>query len=495
MPRKANPLRIDPQRMVAERRAFVGEMRRRFRELKGAINQLIITDDVFGIRADKEAAQMRDGLQLNTRWRFETDTAKIASYQAWLADQVEKGILEVDPANAGKPWTHTYIQSGYKKGLVRGYTDVNAAQIALSDDLSIVRGGKAEFLREAFGGPVAVDKIERLNTRAFTHLKGVTAQMDADMNRILADGIAQGHGPRKLARELNKNVDKLTRTRAETIARTELAYAHSEGQLDSFERLGIPGVDVMAEWSTAHDDLVCPLCAPMEGVVLSIKEARGLIPRHPNCRCAFVPANVGEHKGGTTEVTHAGPGQGLSPPGTKPTGKTTQQVFEKRRVKKRMAQSVQAEKPKLSPSAARAASTWAGADVDPVAKPRLRRDTRKAQKADAPEPAEPKAPEPNTGPTPTPADREAVARQKLGITEADVSTPRPGAGSVRVEKVNELAADAGVTLGEADFARIAELLDHLAALGSPLDLLDEVGVIRQVIAAKVAALALESDTP
>lgn len=32
----------------------------------------------------------------------------------------------------------------------------------------------------------------------------------------------------------------------------------------------------------------------MEGVVLKIDEARGMLPRHPNCRCALVPANVGE---------------------------------------------------------------------------------------------------------------------------------------------------------------------------------------------------------
>jgi hypothetical protein len=29
----------------------------------------------------------------------------------------------------------------------------------------------------------------------------------------------------------------------------------------------------------------------MEGVVLTIKEARGMIPRHVNCRCAWIPAD------------------------------------------------------------------------------------------------------------------------------------------------------------------------------------------------------------
>jgi len=32
--------------------------------------------------------------------------------------------------------------------------------------------------------------------------------------------------------------------------------------------------------------------------VLTIEEARGMIPRHPNCRCAYLPANVGESERG-----------------------------------------------------------------------------------------------------------------------------------------------------------------------------------------------------
>ena len=46
----------------------------------------------------------------------------------------------------------------------------------------------------------------------------------------------------------------------------------------------------MAEWSTAGDDLVCPLCEPLEGIVMSIKDARDMLPRHTNCRCMWIPA-------------------------------------------------------------------------------------------------------------------------------------------------------------------------------------------------------------
>jgi hypothetical protein len=47
----------------------------------------------------------------------------------------------------------------------------------------------------------------------------------------------------------------------------------------------------LVEVLTAGDDDVCPICeAIAENNPYTIAEARGLIPAHPNCRCAFVPA-------------------------------------------------------------------------------------------------------------------------------------------------------------------------------------------------------------
>ena len=74
--------------------------------------------------------------------------------------------------------------------------------------------------------------------------------------------------------------------------------AHAEGQLAAMEEMGVEAVGVMVEWDTAHDDRVCEKCADLQGVVLTLEEARGMIPRHPNCRCSYVPANVGESEKG-----------------------------------------------------------------------------------------------------------------------------------------------------------------------------------------------------
>jgi len=174
--------------------------------------------------------------------------------------------------------------------------------------------------------------------RSYMDLKGVTEAMATSMHRTLMDGLIQGRGPRDVARELNRSVDGIGKVRARTIARTETIRAHAEGQLDALKNLGVEEVGVMVEWSTAGDDRVCPLCADMEAVVLKIDEARMLIPRHPNCRCAWIPANVGEPTKG--------------------------QVRGKSRIDSAVDRSVRSEKPRADSAAqARRLSTWAGADT------------------------------------------------------------------------------------------------------------------------------------
>lgn len=339
-----NPLKLDPTRTTTLRRQFMGEMKKRFRNLRSAVWQLVAVEDAFGIKANKKIEKARDkdraGIIANERWRFDADDAKLDNYRSWLSDQVDKEILSVDPDNIGKPWTQKYIKSAYQKGVTRAYIDTNKQRILSSTDLGFVQGGKEAFLNASFSGAVAQSKLNLIGTRAFTQLKGITAEMDKEMTRILTNGLASGHGAKKIARDMTKAISGLEKKRALVIARTEIVYAHNEGQLDSFEAMNVQNVGVMAEWSTAGDDLVCPLCSPLDGVVLTVREARGIIPRHPNCRCAWIPANVGEN------LIQGSEGQ----------------KFSEQSVAKKFRKSLKAEHPKLSSKQARIQSKWLGAD-------------------------------------------------------------------------------------------------------------------------------------
>jgi SPP1 gp7 family putative phage head morphogenesis protein len=308
---RVSPLRRDPQRITQLRKSFVAQMRRRLTQLKRAITEVVGKRDVFRLNGgppDPFVANFSFDTYGIDRWKdlpgleayiadpsslinATTPSAQLQAYKEWLKEQVDKGLLEVMPGYEDKPWSSPYIESSYKKAVVRTYNDING-MAATEGPFGL--GSRAQFLNSAFGGPVGTRQLQLLATRAFQQLEGVTAAMEQQMSRILADGFAHGIGSRELGRRLNEVVTGLGQNRATTIARTELAVAYSEGQLDSMDQMQVEKVGVMAEWSTAGDDRVCPACAPLEGMILTIAQARGMIPRHPNCRCAFVDAMVGE---------------------------------------------------------------------------------------------------------------------------------------------------------------------------------------------------------
>lgn len=319
----ANPLRIDPTRTSTLRRQITAEMRRRFNRLKVALYNLIVVEDAFGLapdthdpfRADAARAQERvrgpktmpeqdrkwmrgqapevvfnaPYAVLNARWKFQSSAEQVKAFQAWLRSQVSSLIKVPDD----KLWD-MYAAAGFRKGAGRAFDDVRRVP-AGRQTLDFYRGTREEFLRSSFGRPESVEKIKLLAGRSFDDLDGVTSQMSTAMSRTLTDGLVRGMNPNDIARELDQNLD-LGRSRAETIARTEIIRAHAEGQLTAMKELGVEEVGVAVEWSTAGDDRVCKLCEPLEGMILKLDEAAGMIPRHPNCRCAWIPANVGEPK-------------------------------------------------------------------------------------------------------------------------------------------------------------------------------------------------------
>jgi SPP1 gp7 family putative phage head morphogenesis protein len=87
------------------------------------------------------------------------------------------------------------------------------------------------------------------------------------------------------------------RARAERIATTEVTRAYAQGQQMAGDTLKeqFPDVKVVDTWFTNNDDLVCPLCGPLDGeerehgeLFYAVEDDQyedGYPPRHPNCRC------------------------------------------------------------------------------------------------------------------------------------------------------------------------------------------------------------------
>lgn len=380
-----NPLKRDPSRTKTLRDRFQRELRKRFRILKRRIRELLVEEDALGLRGktreqraafafdssemvqhsyfsvcprdDKERCLPSDGgeeeenarqgfLHQNHlienayqggRWRFMMSKGVLDMFLNWLQGQFKELIA---PGGEEGSFLDGYIEEGFRRGMERAFDDTRRSQRVLEEikksaeefaKKDFYEGSKREFLRSSFGRRIAKSKVEILAERTLTDLKGITESSARKMQHILLDGLVEGQHPRKIARDMSKALD-IDRKRAETIARTEIIRTHAEGQLQALEDMGVAEIGVMVEWATAGDGRVCPLCEELEGVVLKVKEAHNLLPRHPNCRCAYIPANVSEED-------------------------TKQQVVEKPKIESAIESSI--EKEGKEPSE----TSWAGADV------------------------------------------------------------------------------------------------------------------------------------
>jgi len=247
-----NHLRLDPSRTTLLRKKFMIEIRKRFRWLISEIRKLIVEDDAFGLKKSSSLV-FHTEYQI---WRFARDKDKVKEFQKWLKNKIDEGVLEVSGDYVkGKPWTAKYIESAYIRGMKNAYNKVSPQ---LDKPLSFYKGTEAQFISSSFNLPETMSKVELLYTRAFTDLEGITQAMSSKMSGILTEGLLRGDDVDDIAKNLAESAN-LPLARAETIARTEVIRAHAEGQLDALKELGVEEVGIMAEWSTAGDDVVCVL--------------------------------------------------------------------------------------------------------------------------------------------------------------------------------------------------------------------------------------------
>lgn len=268
--------RYDPTKTTTLRRGFEAEAVRRFRRLKRQIRAVIVDDDAFGLRAVRANAGAFD---------FPRSADKVSAFMAWLVEQQQRGILDVTSGAAlsmaaDQAWSSVYIRSAYQRGMAQAAAEMRGQGASVAP----------EWVVEAFTRPVNADRVGLIYTRTFSDLKGITDVMDQQISRILSDGISSGSGVMDIANAVIDRVEKVGVTRARMLARTEVIRAHAEASLNTYEEAGVQGIGIKAEFRTAGDSKVCPECAAAAANgPYTIDAARGMIPLHPNCRCAMIP--------------------------------------------------------------------------------------------------------------------------------------------------------------------------------------------------------------
>jgi hypothetical protein len=217
-------------------------------------------------------APIADQFRTEVRARMARAERAVARYVENSGTPSRREMTRIINKAMGGSWHDRYTKQSYKSGLDRaaqlvgatppkGLSRADRAAIAdISDDISkqlkdVAKETAAQIAEVA----KAADTIEDA-------LSGVAGRMKA-----------------------------IGVTRGEAVAAVNTIGTNADATLAAFEEAGVEYVGVEAEkeltvaWLTAGDDEVCEDCEAMEGQAFSLEEATGMIPLHPNCRCAWIP--------------------------------------------------------------------------------------------------------------------------------------------------------------------------------------------------------------
>lgn len=277
--------RRDPTRTLDLRRSFIRALERRWRSVARLVTQALTEQDVFGLGgANVQAIQF-----------ISMASGRVNSFQSWIDTVLADVILGLNR----EQWIGGFINEAYRRGW-------NVASAQINRQL-----------------PINEDRAHILTKLTISELQGVNEAFSQRAVRAFSDGLLSHLPPAAIARSIRQAIDAVGVVRSRATVQTVIVRANGEAALDCFQLAGIKQIGVLPETVpspgrmhairdavkkrrtaakrkrrprvlvevlTAGDDDVCTICEDIaDGNPYTIQEARGLIPAHPNCRCAFVP--------------------------------------------------------------------------------------------------------------------------------------------------------------------------------------------------------------
>lgn len=273
---------------------FLRAVRQRSRTVRGLVRRTVgYQNDALELRQDAQLADERDHFPRSSRIQGFVDW-----FQAVLRDELLEP-LPIDQVADGDHWSAEYLRRAY----LSAWEQAGGRLRADGYGAEVMDAGSVIQL------PVSRRQLRRLYQRTYRNLRGISTDMAETVRRELTRGLAAGENPQAMASRLNDELRDVTRTRLETLARTEVIHSHTTATLDRFERAGAETVR-HGEWADADDSRVCPICSFLDGEEHTIDEFRTdtfefepdgdepdylageyplAPPAHPNCRCSILP--------------------------------------------------------------------------------------------------------------------------------------------------------------------------------------------------------------
>ena len=189
-----------------------------------------------------------------------------------IRDQIE-ALIEYNAQDSEE-----FIENFYKEGAALGYENIR------------------QLLAYTLADQEALFHLKNYN---FDLIRSLNEGLRDGIREVIFSGVAAGDGYNVTMRRLRElplqpltytyyrngkkiEVTMSPRARAEIIARTEAARAHTTGTLQAYSNYGINDVDII----TVKDKLVCNMCMDLEANNPHPINSPDLPPIHPCCRCS-----------------------------------------------------------------------------------------------------------------------------------------------------------------------------------------------------------------
>ncbi len=176
-----------------------------------------------------------------------------------------------------------YVSTAYERGTAQEYANLalqSTTYAATQQSVATILLSEPYQLRMAL-----------VRARVFEEMKGLSAQVKADMARILTDGIARGLNPREVARNLNEQSGIEIR-RANRVARTEITTALRRARMDEADEASeVLNLDTRQVHISALSPTTRPNHASRHGKIFTTDEQRDWWARDGNsinCKCSTV---------------------------------------------------------------------------------------------------------------------------------------------------------------------------------------------------------------
>lgn len=177
----------------------------------------------------------------------------------------------------GGRWFQKFVVRAYRKGM---------------DDAHTRLGSQVKF---AFGE----SDIQSMNQAMLKTQNEFSAVID-ETSRQIHEGVRQSITVDEALSRVTERMKAIGVVRGHAVAVVNTIGTHALASLNHYKAAGIKKVgadvegiarmrDELLEFATAGDNDVCPECEDLEGQVFDIEESFGIIPVHPNCRCAWIP--------------------------------------------------------------------------------------------------------------------------------------------------------------------------------------------------------------